>query len=205
MRSPKSAPRVRDRQRHMEAVVLGASVGAVEALSIILPGLPRGYALPLMVVVHSPPDKPSIIVELFRAKCRIEVKEAEDKEPIRPGTLYFAPPNYHLLVEGDRRLSLSSDPPVLFSRPSIDVLFESAADAYGQHLAGVILSGANNDGARGLQAIGEAGGITVVQSPESAQAAAMPQAALAACPSARVMSLEQITEFLQHLSGRSST
>ncbi len=205
MKTPKPTPRARDHQRHLEAVVLGASVGAVEGLSVILPGLPRGYALPLMVVVHSPPDKPSLIAELFRAKCRIEVKEAEDKEPIRPGTVYFAPPNYHLLVESDRRLSLSSDPPVLFSRPSIDVLFESAADAYGRGLVGVILGGASSDGAHGLQAIGEAGGITVVQNPESAQAATLPQAALAACPSAQVMSLEQIARFLQDLSGGSST
>jgi two-component system chemotaxis response regulator CheB len=114
-----------------EAVVIGASAGALEALSVILPALPAGYGLPVFVVVHLPPDTRSILADLFQAKCHIPVREAEDKEPIRGGTIYFAPPNYHLLIEADRNVSLSSDEPVLFSRPSIDVLFESAADAYG--------------------------------------------------------------------------
>jgi two-component system chemotaxis response regulator CheB len=187
-------------QGRLEAVVLGASAGAVEALSRLLPALPRSAGLPLLLVVHAPADPPSVMVELFQAKCRIPVKEAEDKEPIQAGTVYFAPPNYHLLVEPDRWLSLSSDEPVLFSRPSIDVLFESAADVYGRGLVGIILTGANADGAQGLRAVCAAGGIALVQSPESAQAATMPQAALAACPGATIMSLEQMAEFLQDLS-----
>ena len=109
------------------AVVIGASAGAVEALSVILPALPAGYPVPVAVVVHLPPDRPSIMAELFAARCRVAVREAEDKEPLVPGTVYFAPPDYHLLVEAAGHLSLSSEEPVRFSRPSIDVLFESAA------------------------------------------------------------------------------
>jgi two-component system chemotaxis response regulator CheB len=191
---------VSELRARVEAIVLGASAGAVEALSLLLPALPPGGGPPLLLVVHAPADPPSVMVELFQAKCRVPVKEAEDKEPIRAGTVYFAAPNYHLLVEADRRLSLSSDEPVLFSRPSIDVLFESAADAYGRGLAGIILTGASADGAQGLHAVWAAGGIALVQRPESAQAATMPQAALAACPGATIMSLEQMAEFLQDLS-----
>lgn len=179
------------------AIVIGGSVGAIEALSVILGSLPHEYPLPLFVVVHLPPDRKSGLTELFAARCQIQVKEAEDKEPIRSGTVYFAPPNYHLLVEPDFRLSLSSDEPVLYSRPSIDVLFESAADAYGNGLVGVILTGANNDGANGLRAVCEAGGTALVQKPETAEASAMPQAALNACPRARVMPLEEIAGALK--------
>ena len=135
----------------VEAIVIGASAGALEALSAILPALPEGFRLPVIVVVHVPPDKRSVLAELFQAKCRVSVREAEDKEPIVGGTVYFAPPDYHLLVEADEHLSLSSDEPVLFSRPSIDVLFESAADAYGPALIAIILTGANQDGAEGMR------------------------------------------------------
>ena len=151
-----------------EAVVIGASAGALEALSNLLPALPADYRLPILIVVHLPPDKTSLLAELLRARCAIRVREAEDKEPIEPGVAYFAPPDYHLLVEQDKRLSLSDDEPVLFSRPSIDVLFESAADAYGGGLIGVVLTGANSDGANGLRAVVEAGGVAVVQKPGSA-------------------------------------
>jgi two-component system, chemotaxis family, protein-glutamate methylesterase/glutaminase len=182
-----------------EAVVIGASAGALEALSVILPMLPAGFSLPLMVVVHVPPDKRSVLAELFRAKCRIPVREAEDKEPIVGGTVYFAPPDYHLLIEMDKSLSLSSDDPVLFSRPSIDVLFESAADAYGAALIAIVLTGANQDGAKGMRAVVEAGGIALVQNPDSAFASAMPEAAIEMCPNARVMSLQAIAAYLQEV------
>ncbi len=180
-----------------QAVVIGASAGALEALSVILPSLPETFALPLIIVVHIPPDKRSVLADLFRAKCRLQVLEAEDKEPIEAGTIYFAPPDYHLLVEANGMLSLSNDEPVLFSRPSIDVLFESAADAYGAGLIGIILSGANEDGARGLSAVCRAGGAAIVQSPQEAFAPAMPQAAIAACPQAQVMPLSAIAEYLK--------
>jgi two-component system chemotaxis response regulator CheB len=182
-----------------EAVVIGASAGALEALSVILPTLPAGFRLPLIVVVHVPPDKRSMLAELFQAKCQIPVREAEDKEPINPGTVYFAPSDYHLLVETEKSLSLSSDEPVLFSRPSIDVLFESAADAYGSALMAIILTGANQDGAKGMKAVAEAGGVTLVQDPDGAFASAMPEAAIEMCPGARVMSLDAITAYLQEV------
>ncbi len=180
-----------------EAVVIGASAGALEALSAILPFLPPAYRLPVIIVVHMPPDKKSLLAELFQAKCGIKVCEAEDKEPISSGTAYFAPPDYHVLVEMDKSLSLSLDEPVLFSRPSVDVLFESAADAYGPSLIAIVLSGANQDGAKGLRAVADAGGTAIVQSPEEAYASAMPEAAIAECPGASVLSLKEIAAYLQ--------
>ena len=182
-----------------EAVVIGTSAGAVEALSVILPALPREFRLPVIVVVHVPADKRSVMAELFRSKCQLDVLEAEDKEPIVGGRIYFAPPNYHLLVEVDRALSLSSDEPVLFSRPSIDVLFESAAEAYGPGLIAIVLTGANHDGASGLRAIVDAGGVAVVQDPATAFMPTMPEAAILKCPGARVMSLAAITQYLKEV------
>ncbi|MCW1926004.1 chemotaxis protein CheB [Luteolibacter arcticus] len=178
------------------AVVIGASVGAVQALSVILPALPAGYPLPVFVAVHVPPDKRSALAELFAARCAVPVKEAEDKEVVCGGTVYFAPADYHLLVEQDFTLALSSDEPVLYSRPAIDVLFESAADAYGDGLTGIILTGASSDGAHGLQAVCAAGGAAYVQSPDTAEGSAMPLAALAACPGARTLLLEEISSLL---------
>jgi two-component system, chemotaxis family, protein-glutamate methylesterase/glutaminase len=180
-----------------QAVVIGASAGALEALSVILPVLPDDFRLPVIVVVHIPPDKRSILAELFQAKCRIDVLEAEDKQTISAGTVYFAPPDYHLLVEVGHSLSLSADEPVLYSRPSIDVLFESAADAYGAGLVAIVLTGANEDGARGAKAVVDAGGTAIIQTPNGAFASTMPAAALAACPGALVMSLDAIAEYLQ--------
>ena len=180
-----------------EAVVIGASAGALEALSVILPALPADFALPVLVVVHVPPDKRSLLAELFQARCAIRVCEAEDKEPICGGAAYFAPADYHLQVEADKSLSLSNDEPVLYSRPSVDVLFESAADAYGPGLIGIVLTGANQDGAKGLGAVARAGGVTIVQFPQGAYASAMPEAAIAACPDARIMTLGEISLYLQ--------
>lgn len=182
-----------------EAVVIGASAGGLEALCVILPTLPSQYKLPIVIVVHVPPDKTSIWPELFQTKCNLAVREAADKERICPGTAYFAPPDYHLLVEMDKRLSLSNDEPVLFSRPSIDVLFESAADAYGSSLVAVLLTGANQDGANGMRAVADSGGMAIIQRPDTAFAPAMPEAAIRACPDARVLSLEEIAAYLQDL------
>jgi two-component system, chemotaxis family, protein-glutamate methylesterase/glutaminase len=183
-------------RRAFQAVAMGASAGALDALSTVLGKLPRSFPLPLLIVTHLPPDKDSVLSSLLAAKCQIAVREAEDKEPIVAGVAFIAPPDYHLLVEKDGRLSLSSDEPVQFSRPSIDVLFESAADAYGETLIGIILTGANNDGARGLHAVADAGGAVVVQRVDLAYASEMPRAALAACPTAREMTLEEIATYL---------
>jgi two-component system chemotaxis response regulator CheB len=185
-----------------KAVVIGASAGALEALSAILPRLPADFVLPVLIVVHIPPDKKSAMAEVFRMKCEIDVREAEDKEPLGGGAVYFAPPDYHLLVERDRSLSLSDDEPVLFSRPSIDVLFESAADAFGADLIAIVLTGANQDGAKGLKAAADAGGIAIVQRPQTAFAPAMPEAALLECPSALILSLEEIALYLQNAGKR---
>ncbi len=181
------------------AVVIGASAGAVQALLAILPALPAGFARPVLVVVHVPPDRDNVLVSLLQAKCRLTVKEAEDKEPIVDGVIYLAPPDYHLLVEVDATLALSADPPVNYSRPSIDVLLESAADAYGPDLVGIVLTGANNDGAAGLRSVQDAGGLAIVQDPTSAYASAMPKAAQHACPSAAIMNLDAIASYLSSL------
>jgi two-component system chemotaxis response regulator CheB len=180
-------------------VVVGASAGAVDALSVLLPALPAQYPFAVAVVVHLPPDRKSVMAELFQPKCRVRVKEAEDKEPFVAGTVYFAPPDYHLMVEPDGRLSLSSEEPVLYSRPSIDVLFETAADALGPAAVGVVLTGGSADGARGLRAIADAGGVPLVQDPSTAAVPAMPEAALAACPTAAALPLDRLAEHLARL------
>jgi two-component system, chemotaxis family, protein-glutamate methylesterase/glutaminase len=190
-----------DRNRR-GAVVIGASAGAFDALSIVLPALPATFPFPVMAVVHMPPDRDSALAELLGSRCRLPIREAEDKETVVSGTVYLAPPDYHLLVESDGSLSLSGEEPVRFSRPSIDVLFETAADAYGPNLIGVVLTGANNDGAKGLRAILDAGGVGLVQCPELAHAAAMPAAAIALCPTARVMTLPEIGNYLQEVAIR---
>ncbi|MEE4452743.1 chemotaxis protein CheB [Novosphingobium resinovorum] len=178
----------------MKAVAIGASAGAIHALLRILPALPSGFTLPVLVVVHIPPGRRSELAALFAGKCRVPVREAEDKEPIVPGTVYFAPPDYHMLAEAGGTISLSMEEPVFFSRPSIDVLFESVADAYGPDVMGVVLTGANEDGARGLRALGAAGGMALVQDPATAYARAMPEAALALCRQAQALPLEGIIE-----------
>ena len=186
-------------QQAIKAVVIGASAGGVQALLQILPALPASYRLPVLIVVHVPPDRDNALVSLFQARCQIEVREAEDKEPILPGVVYFAPSDYHLLVEKDATLSLSSDELVNHSRPSIDVLLESSADAFGPELVGVILTGANDDGARGLQAVVEAGGVAIVEDPAEAYASAMPAASLRASPSAKAMKVAAIASYVSSL------
>lgn len=183
----------------IKAIAIGASAGAVQALQVILPRLPVGYPLPVLVVVHVPPDRSNVLLPLFQSKCRMRVKEAEDKEPMDGGVIYFAPSDYHMLVEADGALALSNDEPVNYSRPSIDVLFESAADAYGPALVGVILTGANNDGAAGLKAVTDAGGVAIVEDPAQAYASAMPNAALDAAATAKVMNLDAIASYLSSL------
>lgn len=183
------------------AIVIGASAGAVQALSDILPRLPADYPLPILIVVHVP-AAPSGLTTLFSAKCAMAVVEPDDKEAIVPGTVYFAPPGYHLLVEPGDSIALSSDEPVLFSRPSIDVLFESAADAYGPDLLAIVLTGANEDGARGAAQIEACGGSVLVEDPATAYAAAMPAAALARCRAAEALSLDGIADRLLELAAR---
>ncbi len=180
-------------------MVIGASAGGVEALSVLLPALPVGTAQPFFIVLHLPRDRPSVLVEVFRPRCALYVEEAEDKIPVQPGTIYFAPADYHLLVDKGPQLALSTDEPIHFSRPSIDVLFESAADRYRDRLLGIILTGANEDGTNGLAAVHRAGGVTVVQDPGSAQSPFMAESALSRTPVNYVLSLAGIAALLTTL------
>jgi len=183
----------------IEAIVIGASAGGVEALGLILPALPATFRPSLLIVLHLPRERPSLLVEIYEKRCAVPIREADDKEPIEPGTVYFAPPDYHMLVERNRQIALSTDEPVHFSRPSVDVLFESAADVYGNRLLGMILTGANEDGAAGLHAIHRAGGVTVVQRPDSAKAPLMVVSALQRNPADFVLSLAEIAALLKGL------
>jgi two-component system chemotaxis response regulator CheB len=183
----------------IDAIVMGASAGGVEALLTLLPALPASLTVPVFIVLHLPRDRPSLLADIFMRKCAVPVREAQDKEPVRPGTVYFAPPDYHLLIDAGPQLCLSSDELVHYSRPSIDVLFESAAEVYGPRLLGIILSGANQDGAEGLAAVHAAGGITIVQQPHSAQVKQMVVFALDRNPASFVLDLPGISALLRTL------
>ena len=176
-----------DREESCGAVVVGGSAGSLDPLLSILEQLPKDYPLPVAVVVHTPKDQPSVLVDALAARCPLPVREPVDKEPLQPGTVFVAAPGYHLLVERGARFAFSVDEPVSFAQPSIDVLFESAAESYGRRLLAVILSGANHDGARGLAAVFKAGGLAFVQAPDEAAYPEMPKAALRACPAARAL------------------
>ncbi len=186
-------------KKNVKAIAIGASAGALEAVTTLLEPLPADYPLPIIIVVHLPPDKDSIMARLLNDKCAITVKEAEDKEPIKPSHAYLAPPDYHLQIEKDYYFSLSIEDPILYSRPSIDVLFETAADAYRENLCGIVLTGANSDGANGLKAIMGYGGLGFVQEPKGAYASTMPKAAKKNCPKALVMPLSEIATTLLKL------
>lgn len=188
--------------RKPEIVVVGASAGGVEALLGLFEGLPAGYGLPLVAVLHLPDGRESLLPGLFARRLALRVKEAQDKETLQPGTLYFAAPGYHLCVEADRSFSYSREEPVHFSRPSIDYLFESAADAYGAKAMGILLTGANQDGAAGLYTIKQRGGVTVVQDPQEAQIPTMPEAALALHQPDYLLSLRGILALLAELDSR---
>ena len=182
-----------------EAFVIGGSAGALEVISAVLPALPKGLGVAVLIVVHLAPNRHSYLPEVLATRTSLTVKEPDDKEPLLPGVVYVAPANYHLLVERDRTLALSVDDAVNFSRPSIDVLFESAADSLGPAVAGVLLTGANDDGASGLAKIKARGGVAIVQAPETASAAAMPQAGIRATAVDHVLRPEGIGPLLAEL------
>lgn len=189
----------RAQRQQIRFMCIGASAGAVEVLGQLLPALRDTTAVAAMVVVHIPQDRNSLLTSIFQPRCQLNVIEPNDKQVIEPAHLYFAPPGYHMLVECQRVLSLSTDSPVHYSRPSIDVLFESAADALGTEVLGLLLTGANRDGASGLRAIYDRGGIAVVQLPSEAEASTMPQAALNLCPEAYVLTVKQMAELFHRL------
>lgn len=192
MNSAADLPRVK-------AIVIGASAGGVEALLGILGPLREGFALPIIVVLHLPDERRSQLAEVFARRVPMPVAEAGDKTPIEAGTLYFATPGYHLSVEQDHSFSLSLEDRVHYSRPAIDYLFESAADAYGASLVAVLLTGANRDGARGLAQVQRHGGLTIVQDPAEAQVATMPLAALDTHRPDHVLPIQGIGRLLAEL------
>lgn len=183
----------------IEAIVVGASAGGVEALLGIFAELPAGFGLPIIAVLHLPDERRSQLAEVFARRLRIPVREARDKELIEAGTLFFAGPGYHLSVENDRSLSLSQEDRVHHSRPAIDYLFASAADAYGAGLLAILLTGANQDGARGLAHVKQSGGTTIVQDPKEARIAVMPLAALALHAPDHILTLSRIGSLLASL------
>ncbi len=183
------------RPKAIELVVIGCSLGGLHALEKIFCALHRGFTAPIAVVQHRHQLSDQKLPEFFAHSCKLPVVDAEDKQWIRPGTVYFAPANYHLLVARGE-FNLSTEKAVHHSRPSIDVLFESAADAYRPHLIGVVLTGANDDGAAGARRIKIRGGVVVAQDPKTAEAAEMPRAAIATGAVDYVLPLEEIAPFL---------
>lgn len=182
-----------------EAVVIGVSAGGLQALSELLPALPAKYPLPIIVVQHIHSTSDGYLIHYLGEKCSLAVKEADEKETIQQGTIYFAPPNYHLLVEGDFTMALNVDEKIRYSRPSVDVLFESAAEAYQSKLVGIVLTGANDDGSHGLKMIKEHGGLAIVQDPSDAEYSVMPEAAIASCQVDFVLPLAEIGRLLIQL------
>ncbi len=185
-----------------KAVVIGVSTGGVAALKFLLGALPADFPLPLLVATHITPDSDDSLAVLLDALCTIRVKEADELELITSGTVYLAPANYHLLVEHGGTLAFSIDPPVCFARPSVDVLFESAADVYGPALIGVILTGAGFDGSNGLLKIKTRNGVAIVQDPADAELDSMPKAALKLQKVDHVVLLTEIPDLLMSLAQR---
>jgi two-component system chemotaxis response regulator CheB len=179
-----------------KAVVIGASTGGLAALGEILSSLPKNFPLPIIIAQHLHATQDDGYLNYFANRSLLPIKDADEKERLRQGHIYFAPPNYHLLIEKDRTFSLSVDPRVKYSRPSIDVLFESAADVFSSLLIGIVLTGANDDGTLGLMAIKERGGLTIAQEPSTAEADYMPRAAITGGAVEHILPLSEIGPFL---------
>lgn len=190
-------------EQRYQIVVIGGSAGAMTVLTDLLPAIPADYPIPIVIVVHLHPRQDNAHIDRLDSLCALRVKEADEKEPLQPGTIYLAPPNYHLLIEKDHTFSLSIDERVNYSRPAIDVLFESAAQAFGSHVVGVVLTGANNDGAEGLRQIKERGGLAVVQDPRTAESTYMPQAALETTTADHVLSVPEIGKLFAKIGSES--
>jgi two-component system chemotaxis response regulator CheB len=185
--------------RPYRLIVIGTSAGGIGALKALLGSLPASFPLPLLVVQHIAAAPDNGLARLLDGACALTVKEAEEREAIAPGVVYLAPPNYHLLVERDGTLALSTEAPVCYARPSIDLLFESAARAFGPGVIGAVLTGGNHDGSAGLKIIQDKGGTVIVQDPQDAEADSMPRAALAAVRADFVVSLQCLGELFQRL------
>ncbi len=183
-------------QKRYQIIVMGGSSGAMTVLAELLPDFPADFPVPIVIAVHLHPRQDNAHIERLTSQCALRVKEADEKESIQAGAIYLAPPNYHLLIENDRTFSLSIDERVNYARPSIDVLFETAAQVYGPQTIGVVLTGANNDGAGGLRLIKERGGLAIVQDPRTAESTFMPQAALEATSVDHMLSVPEIGKLL---------
>lgn len=179
-----------------EAIVIGVSSGGMKALKIMFALLPADFKTPIIIVQHISPLSENQWIRLLNDKSNLVIKEANEKEKIEPGIVYIAPPNYHLLVELDKTFSLTIEERVNYARPSIDVLFESAAEAYKNKLIGVILTGSNNDGTNGLKRIDEYGGLTIAQDPKTAESPFMPASAITVVKPKYILPLEEIIELL---------
>ena len=179
-----------------EAIVIGVSSGGLNALRFIFSALPAEFRIPIIIVQHIGPRSDNQWIKLLNVKSNLPLKEADEKEKIEKGNVYIAPPNYHLMMERDKTFSLTIDELVNFARPSIDVLFESAAEACTIKLIGVILTGSSADGTAGLKKIKEYGGLTIAQDPETAESAFMPASAIAAFGPDYILSLKNIVELL---------
>lgn len=185
--------------RRYKAVVIGSSAGGLNALKMIFKGLEPRFRIPVIIVQHISPDAENYLINILNDLKKMTVKEADEKEKPGKGMVYIAPPNYHLLVESDQTFTLTVDERVNYARPSIDVLFETAAEAYQDGLIGIILTGANNDGSKGLKKIKELGGLTIVQDPDTAEVDSMPRAALLSTQVDKVLPLHEIALFLNSL------
>jgi two-component system chemotaxis response regulator CheB len=181
-----------------DVVVVGTSWGGLAALRTLVAGLPDSFQMAVTLVQHRHKDSDHLLRTLLQERSTLRVFEVEDKMPLEHGHIYVAPPNYHTLVEPGH-FSLSTDAPVRFSRPSIDVTFSSAADSYTHRTVGIVLTGANADGSEGLRRISDRGGLAIVQDPASAESPTMPAAAQKAVPRARIMTLEGIAKFVASL------
>jgi len=181
-------------------IVIGTSRGGLKALQELLPELDSTFQIPIVIVQHRGKESEAGLCEFLSNYSALPVSEPDDKELIMPGHIYLAPRDYHLLIE-DGSFALSIDAPIVFARPSIDLLFECAADEYGQEATGVILTGRNRDGARGLAAISQRGGFTIVQDPDSAEFREMPDAAIAQTDVDAILPLKDISKRLVELSG----
>ncbi|GAB3269270.1 chemotaxis protein CheB [Larkinella harenae] len=182
-----------------KAVVIGGSAGSIEVLLRLLPALPSALSFTVIIVLHRKSSTDSSLADLLSLKTAAPIKEVEDKDPVIRGAMYLAPADYHLLIEKEEVFSLDNSEKVNYSRPSLDVTFESAADVYGSSLVGILLSGANSDGTAGLNAVKKAGGIIVAQKPESAVSSFMPQQAILHTPIDLVLDVDGLVAFVRSL------
>lgn len=185
--------------RSFSAVVIGVSAGGLHALIHVLGKLPADYFLPIIVVQHRGKEYKILLEEILQTKCLLKVKQADEKEPIQSGFIYIAPPDYHLLIEQDETFSLTSDRLIKHSRPSIDLLFTTAAEVYKEKLIGIILTGASSDGAEGIRDIKKEGGYTIAQDPKTAEYPYMPQSSITIGAIQTILTLEEIKSYLMQL------